>query len=171
MDAIELLGDALSRVRDDLPGLVEGLTAEELLWRPGPEANPIAWLVWHIARVEESEVDTLTDLPQTWDQEWQSRFGLPYEPQAMGYGQSSAQVAQFNVTDPQLLLGYFRAADLRAQNVLSSLDAAALDRIVDTNWDPPVTAGARLVSMVNDVTQHLGAVAYVHGLLGSRATH
>ena len=41
-----------------------------------------------------------------------------------------------------------------------------LDRVVDDRWDPPVTLGARLVSVVNDDTQHVGQAAYVSGLLG-----
>ena len=41
------------------------------------------------------------------------------------------------------------------------------DRIVDERWDPPVTLGARLVSVVNDDTQHVGQAAYVKGLLGA----
>jgi Protein of unknown function (DUF664) len=40
------------------------------------------------------------------------------------------------------------------------------DRVVDRRWHPPVTLGARLVSVVNDGDQHLGQAAYVRGLLG-----
>ena len=40
-----------------------------------------------------------------------------------------------------------------------------LDRIVDEGWDPPVTLGARLVSVVNEVNAHLGQAQYVRGLL------
>ena len=32
--------------------------------------------------------------------------------------------------------------------------------------DPPVTLGVRLVSVVNDDTQHAGQASYVRGLLG-----
>ena len=44
---------------------------------------------------------------------------------------------------------------------------ADLDRVVDERWDPPVTLGVRLVSVVNDDAQHLGQAAYVRGLLGT----
>ena len=42
---------------------------------------------------------------------------------------------------------------------------ALLDRVVDESWDPPVTLGVRLVSILNDDTQHVGQAAYVRGLL------
>jgi hypothetical protein len=40
--------------------------------------------------------------------------------------------------------------------------------VVDPRWDPPVTAAVRLVSVVNDITQHLGQAAYLHGLIERR---
>ena len=44
------------------------------------------------------------------------------------------------------------------------MTAAELKRVVDTNWDPPVTASARLVSIIDDCAQHLGQAAYVRGI-------
>jgi hypothetical protein len=41
---------------------------------------------------------------------------------------------------------------------------ADLDRVVDKRWDPPVTLGVRLVSVVDDDAQHVGQAAYVRGL-------
>jgi hypothetical protein len=41
---------------------------------------------------------------------------------------------------------------------------ADLDRVVDTNWDPPVTLGVRLVSVISDGLQHAGQAAYVRGV-------
>jgi hypothetical protein len=36
---------------------------------------------------------------------------------------------------------------------------------VDTRWDPPVTLGVRLVSVISDDLQHAGQAAYAAGLL------
>jgi hypothetical protein len=51
---------------------------------------------------------------------------------------------------------------------LKGLDESGLDRIVDDRWDPPVTLAARLVSVVNDASQHAGQASYVRGLLERR---
>ncbi len=47
---------------------------------------------------------------------------------------------------------------------VDGITSAELDRIVDTRWDPPVTAAVRLVSVIGDTMQHLGQAAYVRGL-------
>src|SRR4051812_48461452 len=47
--ARDLVLDAFSRIRDGLPEVVDGLSVDELLWRPDADANHIAWLVWHLA--------------------------------------------------------------------------------------------------------------------------
>ena len=48
---------------------------------------------------------------------------------------------------------------------LGALRGDDLDRVVDRSYDPPVTAGVRLVSVVQDALQHVGQAAYVRGLL------
>ncbi len=53
----------------------------------------------------------------------------------------------------------------RTAEFVAGLSAADLDRVVDESWDPPVTLGVRLVSVVDDDAQHAGQAAYVRGLL------
>jgi hypothetical protein len=52
--------------------------------------------------------------------------------------------------------------------IVQGLTAADFARIVDRRWDPPVTAAVRLVSVVNDITQHAGQAAYLRGLVERR---
>lgn len=167
----DVLADALQRVADELPDLLEGLDADDLTKRPSPDANPIGWLVWHLTRVQDGHV---ADLARTlgvepsaelWGQGWRERFALPYPDDASGYGQSSDEVGAFRA-EPQLLLDYHAAVQQATVSVLSAVDDGQLDTVVDTRWDPPVTAAARLVSVVNDTTQHLGQAAYAKGLIG-----
>ena len=51
---------------------------------------------------------------------------------------------------------------------VATLSPADLDRVVDERLDPPVTLGARLVSVVDEVNQHVGQAVYLRGLLGRR---
>ncbi|MFZ2624943.1 MAG: DinB family protein [Propionibacterium sp.] len=168
MTDVDVLIDAYDRVGQELPRLLVDLKPDELLWRPGPDANPIAWLAWHIDRGQDAQLAPLAGLDQAWDQGWRERFALPYPAEAMGYGQSSRDVAAFDVTDVDLLLGYHRSVEALAHEVLEAERGKDLSRIVDTRWDPPVTAAVRLVSVVNDASQHLGQLAYVKGLLATR---
>lgn len=164
-----ILVDAFNRVHDELPSQLQGLTAEQLLWRPAPEANPIGWLAWHLTRVEDDHLADLGGIGQVWTQGWSARFGLPYDDHAIGYGQSSAEVGAFSVTDVALLTGYHDAVHSQSVEVLTALRTPeTYERIVDERWDPPVTAAVRIVSVIGDITQHLGQLAYAKGLLAQR---
>ena len=165
MDAVDILGDGFTRVAQSLPRTVQDLSPADLLWRPGEKANPIAWLLWHIGRGTDAQVADLGQRPEVWTEEgWAQRFGLPFPTEASGYGQSAEEVGRFNVNDPDLLLGYCAAAYARAQETLATEDDERLDRVVDTSWNPPVTAGVRWFSILHDATQHLGQAMYVRGL-------
>ena len=94
---------------------------------------------------------------------WSERFGLPFAQGATGYGQSSDEVGQVDV-DGALLLGYFDAVHEVTVPYVGGLVAGDLDRIVDERWDPPVSLGVRLISVVNDNMEHAGQAAYLRGL-------
>lgn len=164
MDSIDLFKDAFTRVAEELPRQLDGLPADSLLRRAHTTGNPIAWLVWHIGRCEDAQMAALDDRTEVWDIGWRERFDLPYGPHDGGYGQSQKEVDRFTVADPGLLLGYYAAVHEQTLDVLEAERGKSLDRIVDATWDPPVTAGVRIVSVINDITQHLGQIAYLHGL-------
>jgi hypothetical protein len=165
----EILRDAFGRVHELVPGVVDGLTTEQLLWRPDADANPIAWLVWHLARVQDDHLAGLGQRQQVYHSSgWAERFALPYDASSIGYGQTSEEVGAFRLTDPAVLTGYHAAVHELTVSVLDGLDDAGMERVVDEGFDPPVTAAVRLVSVVNDVGQHVGQAAYVRGLVERR---
>ncbi len=164
-----MLADAFGRIVEDVEGAVDGLSADDLAFRPDPDANSIAWLTWHAARVQGDHVAALAGRQQAWTElGFDQRFGLDLDPGDIGYGHTSEEVAAVRVEGPALLMEYLRAVTDRTREYLATVDAAELDRVVDRDWDPPVTAGVRLVSVINDSTQHAGQAAYVRGLLDRR---
>ncbi|MDQ3782236.1 MAG: DinB family protein [Actinomycetota bacterium] len=161
----DLLLDALDRVKESVHGVVGRLSDQQLATRVAPDANTVAWLVWHLTRIMDDHIAAVQGDEQVWtDQGWAGRFGLPFDPGATGYGQAPGEVAQVRVT-ADLLLGYYDAAHDYVVGVIGTVTEADLDRIVDRRWDPPVTLAVRLVSVVNDATQHVGQAAYVAGIL------
>jgi hypothetical protein len=165
MEISELLSDSLGRVRDDVREVVDGLDQDQLAWRPDEESNSIAWLVWHLTRVEDDHVADVAGIEQVWtSQGWYDRFGLPFPPRAHGWGHTPADVAQVRIAGG-LLADYQDAVAAMTVDYVASLKPADLDRIVDERWDPPVSLGVRLVSVVNEVNQHLGQAAYLRGLV------
>jgi hypothetical protein len=164
----ELMTDALGRVRDLVGSTVAGLGDDDLGWRPDPAANSIAWLVWHLTRIEDDHVAGVAGSPQVWtDDGWADRFGLPFPVGDHGYGHSPEQVGQVRAS-ADLLAGYHGAVFERTAAYLSGLTPDDLDLVIDERWDPPVTLGVRLVSVVNEVNQHVGQAAYLRGLLSRR---
>jgi hypothetical protein len=161
-----MLVDAFGRVRELVIDLTDGLTNEIATYRPDPEANSIAWLVWHLTRGQDHQVAELAQVQQAWPQ-WRERFGLPFDKWATGYGQGPKEVAAVRVSG-DLLSDYHRDVHELTLRYLDGITADELDRIVDTHWDPPVTAAVRLVSVVGDTMQHAGQAAYVRGLAKRR---
>jgi hypothetical protein len=168
MNTAELLTDAFGRIGEEVHAAVDGLTPEQLAYRVDPEANSIAWLVWHLTRVQDDHVAEVAGTEQAWiEQGWVDRFGLPFSRRATGYGQSPDEVGEVRV-EAELLTGYYDAVAERTLAYVGGLTDADLDRIVDERWDPPVTLGVRLVSVIGDDEQHVGQAAFVRGILQRR---
>src|SRR5436309_2002955 len=79
MTSAEILVDAFGRVLQTVHEVVRGMTSGQLAERLAPEANSIAWLVWHLTRVQDDHVADAFGVPQVWT-EYGKRFELPLEP-------------------------------------------------------------------------------------------
>ena len=166
MDLPDLLLELYGRVPPLADAAVDGLDPEQLTWVPAPGANPVGWLIWHLTRVQDHHVAELLETDQLWvNGPWAKRCGLEPDPSNTGYGHGPDEVRSVNPENAGVLLDYLAAVDARTNVMLEGLSADDLDRVVDTRWDPPVTMGVRLVSIVDDCLQHAGQAAYVRGLL------
>jgi hypothetical protein len=170
MTGADLLVDTFGRVRETVHYAALGLTAEQLAHRVEPEANSIAWLVWHLTRVQDDHIADAFDIDEIWTtQGWAKRFELPFAPGATGFGHSAEQVGAVRVESPDLLTGYYDAVHERTIEQVGHLSDSELERVVDTSWDPPVTLGVRLVSVISDALQHAGQAAFVRGIIEREA--
>lgn len=166
MKGTEVLADAFGRIQGVVHEVVEGLDAGQLDARVDPGANSITWLVWHLTRIQDDHVADAADWEQVWQaQGWDERFGLALPAGSTGYGHTARQAGAVRVGSGELLLGYFDAVHAQTGRFLRELTAADLDRVVDERWDPPVTLGVRLVSVIGDALQHAGQAAFVRGVL------
>ncbi len=157
-----LLFDAFSRVRDGVVELTDGLDDATATYRPDPGANTIAWLIWHLTRTEDESIADLAGTDPVWPR-WRDRFALPIDDDATGYGMTPEEVGEVKAS-ADLLAGYHAEVHEATKRYLDGLTAEELERVVDRNWDPPVTAAVRLVSVIDDEAMHIGQAGYVKGM-------
>jgi uncharacterized damage-inducible protein DinB len=166
MNPAELLVEGFGRIRKAVHAAADGLSTEELAWRVDSEANSIGWLLWHLTRIQDHYVAEATAAEQIWTSQGGAElFGLPFKPDATGYGQRSEEVAEVRVDSADLLVEYYDAVHDNTIRYLEELSGEDLDRVVDTAWDPPVTLGVRLVSVLNDDIQHAGQAGLLRGVI------
>ena len=165
MTGTQLLLDAFGRIPETVHSVVDGLTAEELTLRLDPKANSIAWLVWHLSRIEDDHVAAVAGRSQVWASAgWARRWGLPFENSDTGFGHTAKQVAAVT-GDAAMLLGYFDAVHAMATGFVLGLSDADLNRVVDENWDPPVTLGVRLVSVAGHNFEQAAQADFIRGVV------
>ncbi|MPY80415.1 MAG: DUF664 domain-containing protein [Actinophytocola sp.] len=171
MTSADLLTDAFSRIKGVVHHAVDGLSSDELAYRVDDEANSIAWLVWHLTRIQDDHVSDLAGAAQVWTANgWAERFDLPFDAAETGYGHSADDVAAVRVESADLLSGYHDAVYEQTIAYVGALVDDDLTRIVDSSWDPPVSLGVRLVSVIADDLQHAGQAAFVRGILERRSS-
>ncbi|WP_327668240.1 MULTISPECIES: mycothiol transferase [unclassified Streptomyces] len=165
MRSHDVLMDGYSRIQEEVHAAVEGLSVDALHERPEDTANSIAWLIWHLTRVQDDHIADAAGVEQVWlAGGWAGRFDLPLAESDTGYGHTPKQVGQVRVASGELLTGYYDAVHEQTLGFLDGLKDADLDRVVDEGWDPPVTLGVRLISVLADDLQHVGQAAYLRGL-------
>jgi len=166
MEAKDIVLDALERVRGLLHRTLDGLTLEESHRQPRSDANSIAWLAWHLTRVQDTSVSGLMAQEPVWiSQGWYAKFDMEADADNDGFGHTPEQVAAFRAPSIEVLLGYHDDVAERSKGYVLGLAAADFDRTLNQpQWQPLPTVGVRLVSVLSDNLQHAGQAAYLRGL-------
>jgi hypothetical protein len=168
MTSAKLLVDAFGRIREVVHRVVGSLSSEQLAFRVDPRGEP--------GRLAGVAPDPDPGRPsgrrlraeQVWtSQGWVEQFGLPF-PRDTGYGHRANDVAAVQLGSGELLVGYHDAVHEQTTRYVKDLSDADLAHIVDRSWDPPVTLGVRLESVISDDLQHAGQAALVRGILQRR---
>ncbi|MEX2598456.1 MAG: DinB family protein [Dehalococcoidia bacterium] len=167
IQAAELAKNVLNRNEAILLPAVEGLTAEELRWQPGPDSNPIGWLMWHLSRVQDNHVSAMAhDKAHVWTTDgWDAKFSQAGQLDR-GRGHTSEQVQGFRPPDAETLTAYYRAVRAETDKFLDDLTEADLERPVPAlQGDGTLPLHERLEMVLVDGVQHSGQIAYLRGLL------
>lgn len=169
MEWRELVVDGYDRLPELVEEVLAGVRAGDLDWPPQPGCNPLGWTVWHLTRVQDSQIADLMGQADLWTRDgWHQRFGRPPDHDDHGYGHTAAQVRAFRSPSAKVQLDYLRAVTDRTKHYLTSLTPADLDRALDEPGPDPATVAVRLVSIVTDCHWHAGEASYIRGLLKAK---
>ena len=114
--------------------------------------------------MQDAQLCDIAGIEQVWFRDgWADRFNLDLPRDSHGYGHSAEEVAKVRAP-AELLAGYYHAVHHVTLEFVASVTPDELARIVDDAGRPPVTASARLVSIIDDCAQHLGQAAYLRGI-------
>jgi uncharacterized damage-inducible protein DinB len=143
---------------------IKGLTSAELAFRPKPHSNSIAFLMWHLARVEDLWiVRILLGEKETYEVGgWYRQFGTPAQDNGFGYGVK--ELDAWPVPGLDLLQSYSAAVRARTLDYLKKLCEKELETSRDFRWSKGTT-GTALSHLVSEVGEHTGQIGYIRGFM------
>jgi len=106
------------------------LTDSQMRSRPQPGVNTVAWLLWHMARVEDVGVNRfVVDRSQVIDDGWLGRLGVTRRD--VGTGMNDDEVDELSACiDLAALRGYWDAVTRRTPEVVESLRGSDLEALL-----------------------------------------
>lgn len=166
MEAMQLSIETVARAQERLLETLEQMTLEEANTMPKPLIKSVTWLIWHTARELDYQISDLKGQTPLWlSADWTSRFGLALPDDTQDWQHSPEEAAKVVVSDRQLLIDYLAAAVKLTQAYLQDVSLESLEEVIDDNWTPAVTRGARLVSVIDDAVMHSGQAVYTRRLV------
>jgi hypothetical protein len=174
-DALELARHRAKLVHDQILKVVEGLTDDQLAWRPMPRAHSMGWTLWHLARCADVIQASVEPKAQIWqDESLAHTWRLPATlmgVNGLGTGVDDDLAASLDPPAKGALVDYARKA-------FSALDAI-VDRLDEQLWckehtsvyfDGPATLGRSVIAGMTHDSRHLGEMEYIKGLMGLRGS-
>ena len=165
MEANAIVIDALGRIQNTIRRVLDGMTPDQLYYRPAENANSTAWGIWHLTRVQDHHISDMGGVDQLWTSDgWHAKFGMEADAKNTGTGHTPGDVAKIR-PEAETLQAYYDAVYERTKKVLGSLTPEDMDRELDEpQYNPLPTIGVRCASIISDNTQHAGQAAYLKGL-------
>ncbi len=161
----EVLIDAFNRINKVVHQTLKGLSDNDLLFIMDKVPNSIAWLTWHLTRIQDDHIAGAFNIDQVWTSKgWYEKFDLPFDKLATGWSQTSKETRQV-IVGSKLLLGYLDEVTEVTIKCIKGLKDSDYKKVVDEHWDPPVTMAVRLISVISDDLQHAGQAAYLRGII------
>jgi DinB superfamily len=171
MGTLDFFRPSLKTLHGNLMDAVKELTDEQLHFCPLGKGNPIAFMLWHTVRTEDSVVNFLLQKkPPVWNAEgWDKKFGM--DSRAQGTGMSPEQSAALRISNLADFLKYSENVFKATEAYMETLKEAELDRVEEFQFLGKRSLGSVIVGIVlSHGAGHLGEIWYVKGLQGLKGS-
>jgi hypothetical protein len=142
---------------------LDGLTQEEAAWAPAAESNSIAFILWHVTRIEDyfivRVIQRETELYES--EGWREKLGTPAK--ETGYEYTLEQLRAWPVPKLELIRGYADSVRKRTLDLLNNITPERLDELARHDRSPD-TIGDILGRITTEIALHTGQIAYIRGL-------
>lgn len=153
----------LNDLKMNLDTIIDGLTQEEISWKPKDTLNSIGLILFHTFRTEDFFIQELVRVKtQIWEKDkWYEQFGLTAEERGRHYQEE--QVKTFVTPELRLLIEYDTSVRRETERYVSGLTEDEYHRIVTTPRGERPVSGF-LNSIITHRAQHTGEISYLRGL-------
>ena len=118
-----------------LGGVWEMVSDDLMRQRPHPQVNSIAWILWHLTRVEDAGLNRfVVDGSQVLDDgSWMEKMNLPIRHNGgdMNFAEVDDLSQRINL---QALQEYSKAVQLRTREIVSQLTYDSLDSVMEEDY-------------------------------------
>jgi hypothetical protein len=164
----ELLRKSLASMHSLLDKAVEGMTAEQLNFRPQEGGVSGFFSLWHYVRTEDNIINWVTQgKPTVWlEGKWNERFGLPRNSQGTGMTADEANAVQIH--DVAAWHGYQQGVWTATDRYLATMSPEEFDaRRVTIKPLPEMTLWDGIYGVcLSHGYRHVGEIEYVRGVQG-----
>ena len=161
METTELILRSLEQSQRYLTRALDGLAQEEAAWSPTPECNSIAFILWHMTRVEDFFVNRVIqrekELYET--EGWQEKLGTPVK----AYQYTVEELQAWPSPNLEVLREYANSVREKTLTFLNSVPPERLSE-VPRPYRSPDSIGITLGHMSTEIALHVGQIAYLRGL-------
>ncbi len=164
MKATELITLSLKENEEYVNDAIKKLSQDELAWRTKPHSNSIAFLMWHLARVEDLWINRiLKGGKEIYEAEgWYKKYKT--EIQDNGAFFDEAKLKAWPVPTLKLLKEYAAAVRQTTLAYLKTLNEKDLDEPRDFTWMKG-TNGTALSHLISEIGEHSGQIGYIKGIM------
>lgn len=160
------IDSGLNEAFDKLNRALDGLSDEESRWQPTLDSNPIDWMVWHMARVEDNLVNVVLQNHQPiWERDrWGARLAISYP--GAGAGMTMDEIRGMRPINVPKVMEYYRSVrDETSIYFAKTIRQDDLARVIEHTNFRGWTGAQILGRLLCEEAEHLGQIEYLRGMM------